>query len=264
MKLWKKRLVVSTVGISIVGFLGGFSCQSREPSPESALRARFEAFNDAWERRDMAFVRDYYAHDSDMLLFFERRQLLGWTRVEELYENMFAHAARGKVDSKVSNLKVEVKGNLGYVAANFHLKVTEPSGDVSEDIGRQSVVFENRNGRWVVVHRHTSFQAPPGPQRKVPMHTEPGPLWSPNLEGTWRSQDGEILVATASHLAFLNAPGLPSGARYRLDERVIHLEAIDGMTAPVLERLDVAALSSRQMTFILPDETTEKVWDRVE
>jgi hypothetical protein len=34
------------------------------------------------ERRDMTFVRDYYAHDANMLLFFERRQLLGWPRVE--------------------------------------------------------------------------------------------------------------------------------------------------------------------------------------
>jgi ketosteroid isomerase-like protein len=228
------------------------------------LRARFEAFNDAWERRDMAFVRDYYAHDTDMLLFFERRQLLGWPRVEELYENMFAHAARGKIDSTVSNLQVRVNGDLGYVAANFHLKVTEPSGDVNEDIGRQTVVFENRKGRWVVVHRHTSFQAPPGPQRKVPLHTEPGPLWSPNLEGTWKGRGGEILVATASHLAFINAPGLPSGARYRLGDGAIFLDPLDGVAAPELSKIVVTALTSSQMTIILPGETTEKVWDKVE
>ena len=58
---------------------------------EEEIRARFAAFNQAWERRDMTFVRDYYAHDAEMLLFFERRQLLGWPRVETLYENMFSH-----------------------------------------------------------------------------------------------------------------------------------------------------------------------------
>jgi ketosteroid isomerase-like protein len=212
----------------------------------------------------MAFVRDYYAHDADMLLFFERRQLLGWPRVEKLYENMFAHAARGKIDSTVSNLQVKVNGALGYVAANFHLRVTEPSGDVTEDVGRQTVVFENRRGRWVVVHRHTSFQAPPGPQRKVPLHTEPGPLWSPNLEGTWKSQGGGVLVATASHLAFVNASGLPSGARYRLEEGAIFLEPLDGVAALELPKIVVTALTSSRMTFVLPGETIEKVWDRVE
>jgi ketosteroid isomerase-like protein len=245
-------------------FWGFFTSFSQESAQEALLRARFEAFNDAWERRDMAFVRDYYAHDSDMLLFFERRQLLGWTRAEELYENMFAHAARGKVDSTVSNLQVGVKGDLGYVAANFHLRVTEPSGDVSEDIGRQTVVFENRNGRWVVVHRHTSFQAPPGPQRKVPLHTEPGPLWSPNLEGTWKGRGGEVLVATASHLAFLNAPGLPSGARYRLEEGAIHIEPLDAVAAPKPSKIAVKSLTSSRMTIIIPGETTETVWEKVE
>lgn len=44
---------------------------------EAAVLAKVEAFNGAWERRDMEFIEDYYAHDPGMLLFFERRQLQG-------------------------------------------------------------------------------------------------------------------------------------------------------------------------------------------
>jgi uncharacterized protein (TIGR02246 family) len=184
---------------------------------EEDVRARFVAFNDAWEKRDMSYIRDFFAHDDDMLLFFERRQLRGWKEVETLYENMFAHARPGSVTSTFSNLKVEARGSMAYVAANFELQATSPDGENATDAGRVTVVFEKTDGAWRVVHRHTSFQAPPGPQRKVPLVTNPGPLWSPALEGAWRSEGGAILLATASFLTSAGVLGLPAAGRYRVD-----------------------------------------------
>ncbi|MFN0178401.1 MAG: YybH family protein [Gemmatimonadales bacterium] len=143
------------------------------------VRALFERFNEAWERRDAAFVRTFYAHDPTGVFFFERRQLHGWPLVDSLYQTMFASAARGRVHSRFEVLDVGARGNLAWLAANFRLEVIEPAGDTTVDEGRQSLVFERRGGRWAVVHRHTSFQAPPGPQRLVPRHTTAGPLWSP-------------------------------------------------------------------------------------
>ncbi len=141
--------------------------------------ALFTEFNRAWERRDSAFINRYYAHDRSGVFFFERRQLSGWPRVDTLYRNMFANSGRGTVRSTSEVLDVGARGNVAWLAANFRLEVTEPSGATTVDEGRQSLVFERRAGRWVVVHRHTSFQAPPGPQRAVPLHRTPGPLWSP-------------------------------------------------------------------------------------
>lgn len=153
------------------------SAQDRRSAAE--IRGLFEQFNAAWERRDPAFIRRYYAHDSGAVFFFERRQLKGWPRVDSLYRNMFANAARGRVRSLSDVLDVGARGNVGWLAANFRLEVIEATGDTTVDEGRQSLVFEKRNERWVVVHRHTSFQAPPGAQRRVPLHVTPGPLWSP-------------------------------------------------------------------------------------
>ncbi|MGD8320455.1 MAG: nuclear transport factor 2 family protein [Gemmatimonadota bacterium] len=157
----------------------GIAAQSAEDLRSAEeIRALFDAFNAAWERRDSAFIRRYYAHDTSGVFFFERRQLEGWPQVDTLYDNMFASAARGQVHSLYDVLDVRARGDVGWLAADFRLEVVEPSGETTVDEGRQSVVFERRDGRWVVVHRHTSFQAPPGPQRHVPLHTTPGPLWS--------------------------------------------------------------------------------------
>ncbi len=158
------------------------SGQAQSAADQRSVRevlSLFTEFNRAWERRDSAFISRYYAHDTSGAFFFERRQLTGWPRVDTLYRNMFANAARGTVRSTSDVLDVGARGNVAWLAANFRLEVTEPSGITTVDEGRQSLVFERRAGRWVVVHRHTSFQAPPGPQRPVPLHRTPGPLWSP-------------------------------------------------------------------------------------
>lgn len=215
------------------------------------IRARFEAFNEAWERRDMDFIRGFFAHDPDMLLFFERRQLRGWSQVETLYQNMFQHALPGSVQSTYSNLEVDARGGMGYVASNFDLRVTSPGGEETHDTGRVTVVFERRDGQWLVVHRHTSFQAPPGPQRAVALHTDPGPLWSPGLEGVWKSEGGALLLATATYLTTSGVSGLPGVGRYRLadDGLWITPEPDAGDSGSLIE---LSSLTSSELVLKLP------------
>lgn len=229
------------------------SAQARATSEDDAraeqeVRARFDAFNQAWKNRDMSFIRDFYAHDENMLLFFERRQLRGWDKVERLYENMFAHALPGSVNSTYSNLEIQARGDLAYVAANFHLEVQNPQGETMTDTGRVSVVFQRRDDKWLVVHRHTSFQAPPGPQRKVPLHTEPGPLWSPSLEGAWRTDGGALLLATATYLSSRGVGGLPQTATYRVADEGIWLTE-EGKAARLVE---LTRLTSTELMLRLP------------
>ena len=149
-------------------FPGDLSAGRDDAASAEQVRECLYRFNEAWKERDMSFIRSFYAHDPDMLLFFERRQLRGWDKVETLYENMFAHALPGSVKSDYSNIDVMASGDLAYVAANFDLQVTNPDGEELTDEGRVTVVFERRGDRWLVVHRHTSFQAPPAACRSSP------------------------------------------------------------------------------------------------
>jgi len=208
---------------SAVAPFQGIAAQSAEDLRSATeIRTLFDQFNAAWERRDPAFIRRYYAHDTAGVFFFERRQLKGWPQVDTLYGNMFASAARGQVHSLYDVLDVRARGNVGWLAANFRLEVVEPSGETTVDEGRQSVVFERRDGRWVVVHRHTSFQAPPGPQRHVPLHTTPGPLWSAADDTTGGPHARAIrMVREASNSAIARHDTAGIGATMAEDIQVV-------------------------------------------
>ena len=122
------------IGCAVLTLWGVSFTSSDDEKSREEVKARLEAFNDAWEARDLDFIRNFYAHDPEMLLFFERRQLRGWSQVETLYQNMFESSRRGAVESTYTNLKVDARGDMGYVAANFDLEVTEPGGEVTRDI----------------------------------------------------------------------------------------------------------------------------------
>ena len=189
--------ILRTVGAALLlmSAVGMADAQTTADARSAAeIRQLFVEFNAAWERRDPAFIDAFYAHDSSGVFFFERRQLKGFARVDTLYQVMFASAARGRVISRFDVLDVGARGDLGWLAANFRLEVIEASGDTTVDEGRQSLVLERRAGRWVVVHRHTSFQAPPGPQRRVALHVTPGPLWSP-MDDTTGGADARTIRA---------------------------------------------------------------------
>jgi hypothetical protein len=165
---------------------------------------------------------------------------------------MFAHARPGSVTSRYSNLKVQARGSMAYVAANFELQATSPEGESTADTGRVTVVFEKRDGSWRVVHRHTSFQAPPGPQRSVPLVTDPGPLWSPSLEGAWRSEDGAILLATASFLTSVRVPRVPAAGRYRVEGEKLRVTA-EGAAEELA--FEIESLTAASLVVQLPSGT---------
>lgn len=215
------------------------------------VRARLDAFNRAWMERDMSFIRDFYAHDENLLAFFERRQLHGFDDVETLYQNMFAHARPNTVRSSYSNLVVDARGDMAYVAANFRLEVENPEGETMTDTGRVTVVFERREDDWVAVHRHTSFQAPPGPQRQLPLHTDPGPLWKPTLQGVWRTDKGATLIATATYIASRNVSGLPPTATYRIAEEGMWLTP-DGGSPGRARLVELVRLTGSELVLRLP------------
>jgi ketosteroid isomerase-like protein len=145
----------------------GTVAQSKEENEQAIARLEDE-FAAAWTKRDLKFVERYFSHDSDLVWFFERRQLKGFADVRKLYDRMFSAASN--VKRTLSNRVIRVYGDAAFSSANFRIEGKE-AGKRVVDEGRISTFYARQNGEWVAVHRHTSFQAPMGPQRRVPIVT---------------------------------------------------------------------------------------------
>ncbi|MDX2031270.1 MAG: nuclear transport factor 2 family protein [Blastocatellia bacterium] len=137
------------------------------PMNDEQAIARFEdEFSQAWARRDLGFVERYFSRDPELMWFFERRQLKGFEDVRKLYERMFR--AGGNVKRTLSNRVIRVYGDGAFSSANFRIESVDRGRRVVDE-GRISTFYARQNGQWAAVHRHSSFQAPAGPQRRVPL-----------------------------------------------------------------------------------------------
>lgn len=53
------------------------------------------------------------------------------------------------------DVESQVRGNVAWAALRYEVAFDSPQGH-TESEGRGTVILEKRDGRWVVVHRHTS------------------------------------------------------------------------------------------------------------
>ena len=144
---------------------------------EQTIARLEDQFAEAWTKRDMKFVERYFSHDPELVWFFERRQLKGFEDVRKLYQRMFSAASN--VKRTLTNRVIRVYGDAAFSSANFRIEGVEAGKRVIDE-GRISTFYAKQDGQWVAVHRHTSFQAPLGQQRRVPLLTSADPQPAPS------------------------------------------------------------------------------------
>jgi ketosteroid isomerase-like protein len=153
----------------------GSSAQAQSNDQQTIIQLE-DQFAEAWTKRDLKFVERYFSHDPDLVWFFERRQLKGFEDVRKLYERMFSAASN--VKRTLANRVIRVYGDAAFSSANFRIEGVEAGRRVVDE-GRISTFYAKQDGQWVAVHRHTSFQAPLGQQRRVPLLTGADPRPAP-------------------------------------------------------------------------------------
>jgi ketosteroid isomerase-like protein len=171
----RKEMIGSSLMLSCFFWLSALettaASQNSAPPDEQAILRLEDEFAAAWEKRDLKFIEQYFSHDPNLIWFFERRQLKGIEGIRKMYERMFADTPN--IKRSISNRVTRVYGNGAFSAANFRIESREAGKRIVNE-GRISTFYARENDHWVVVHRHTSFQAPPGAQHRVPLRIDSG------------------------------------------------------------------------------------------
>jgi len=119
------------------------------------LNAAIEGFLVAFRNLDWEPFRASFAEDATV--FFPQtagvvERADGKGQIEEVFSRVFERARAQKAEPpylhiEPSDVRIQSFGNVAIVT--FHL-------DDPGVFGRRSVVFENREGQWLIVHLHAS------------------------------------------------------------------------------------------------------------
>lgn len=129
----------------------------KEPVTESMRRFSREIIA-AYERRDVTALKSFYAKQPDAIFFWERKMSYSWDQIDSTMDVLVNAVAKMTLTTR--EFRSGGSGNNGWFAATFHVERVTPEGKQFSSDGRWTVIAEKVNGRWLIVHEHTSFPLP--------------------------------------------------------------------------------------------------------
>ncbi len=120
----------------------------------TAVEAVLRAQADAWNRGEVDAFVDHYWHSPDVTFSSSGATTRGWEATVNRYRERYP--TREKMgEISFDNLEITPLGaDAALVLGQWRL-----DRDAEPVSGNFSIVFRNLDGRWVIVHDHTSQQA---------------------------------------------------------------------------------------------------------
>ena len=119
----------------------------------------------AWDDLDPAKAAPYFAKDPT-LVFYDNSPLkyTGWAAYARGVPKEFVGYKSYKTTLD-KDLDVKFVGeNFAWGTATWRADAVKTDGSTEVVYGRWTVLFERRNGRWLIIHEHVSIPtASPGP-----------------------------------------------------------------------------------------------------
>jgi ketosteroid isomerase-like protein len=115
----------------------------------------------AWNTLNTDNPSSFYAKDANLVFFdiipFKYK---GWAEYKKgVQKNFFDQISGGKLTPN-DDLKIRRRGDVGWMTLTFHLSFTLKTGAPMEIDCRHSAIWENRRGKWLIVHEHISAPLP--------------------------------------------------------------------------------------------------------
>ena len=133
--------------------------------PALAQKKGTDDFNDlikryyaAWNTLNPDNASFLYAQDAD-LVFFDIAPLKyggGWKEYRDNFKKNVAPGFSSLVLTPNNDVKVTRRGTLALTTLTFHFSAKQKDGTALDFDARHTIVWEKRNGQWLIIHEHVS------------------------------------------------------------------------------------------------------------
>jgi uncharacterized protein (TIGR02246 family) len=108
----------------------------------------------AWQVGDVEKLRQTYADDVVIVSGIWGPPVIGWANYAPLYQQLRGRMQQVRMDR--SNTLIRVAGTFAWACYQWDFSAAV-DGQVSGSRGQTTLVFEKRNGHWLIVHNQTSL-----------------------------------------------------------------------------------------------------------
>ena len=126
-------------------------------SETQEFKQLIEGTHKAWNSHHPDALSKFYAQDAD-LIFYDAlpMQYRGWNEYEQgIQTNLFDKMPKFILSAN-DDLRLTRRDNLAWTTFTWHLSAKLNDGTPIETDGRQTDIWEKRDGKWLIVHEHIS------------------------------------------------------------------------------------------------------------
>jgi ketosteroid isomerase-like protein len=128
----------------------------------------------AWQIGDIEKLHKDYADDVSVVNGIWAPPIFGWASYLASYQQQHAHMQQVRLDRL--NTYFKLSGNFAWACYQWDFSAVV-DGQPSAARGQTTLIMEKRNGRWVIVHNHTSLvqSSQPATPANTPQMAQPQP-----------------------------------------------------------------------------------------
>ena len=122
------------------------------PAPDKSY---LQSIWDGWSTLNTANVEKFYAAGPHTFFDIEPLKYNSWDEYAKGVQGVASHYKSAKFTLN-DDVAVHPHGDLVWATATVAEQMTTTAGKVEMGNFRWTVVFENENGKWLIVHEHVS------------------------------------------------------------------------------------------------------------
>jgi ketosteroid isomerase-like protein len=124
----------------------------------------------AWQVNDIEKLHETYAEDVVIVSGAWSPPVLGWANYAPVYQQQRGRMQQVRMER--SNTLIKIVGTFAWACYQWDFSAAV-DGRTSESLGQTTLVFEKRNGHWLIVHNHTSLVQTASPGSAPPAAQQP-------------------------------------------------------------------------------------------
>ena len=147
---------LSLLVLALIASAAAAPPKSAGPAPDKAY---LQKFWDSWSTLDPDNAAKYYAKGPHAFFDIAPLKYNSWGEYEKGSKELAAKYKSAKFTLN-DDLAVHPHGDLVWVTATIGEEMTTTAGKVDMGNFRWTTIWENQNGRWLIVHEHVSVPMP--------------------------------------------------------------------------------------------------------
>ncbi|ESA31955.1 ketosteroid isomerase [Leptolyngbya sp. Heron Island J] len=156
-KTIKQAIAIALITLSVFMQSPTTVLAANQPSDNVLFKQLTDQSYAAWNTLDPDAVAKFYLNDPDIVIYDATPlKYKGWSDFKSgIQTHLFDKLNRFQLTAN-DDLEATRHGDLVLTTFTYHLSAESKTGDPIEAEGRQTDLWQQHNGQWLIFHEHTS------------------------------------------------------------------------------------------------------------